>query len=68
MIPKYIVNPILWLRANQYLYYVLGKPVYSDKEYDEVCRKLGVDGSGGSDLESSYTEQEKEYALELLHD
>ena len=60
-------TPQVWLRANQYLYYVLGTPVYSDREYDLVCQRMGLDGSGGSDLDSSYTEQEKRYAQDLLN-
>jgi NAD-dependent DNA ligase len=54
------------LKAHQYLYYVLGTPVLTDREYDMWCRDNNLDSKGGSDLESSYTEEEKEIARGML--
>ena len=53
------MDPKLLMRAHQYRYYCLGDPVISDYEYDMFCRLRGLDGKGGSDLESSYTHLEK---------
>ena len=47
------------MMAHQYLYYVKTCPVISDLEYDQFCRFHCLDGSGGSDLESSYSERVK---------
>lgn len=54
------------IKAHQYLYYVKGTPVITDREYDRLCSNNGVFGGGGSDLESSYTEEEKALASSLL--
>lgn len=54
------------VKAHQYLYYVVGRPVLSDYDYDMLCRKLGVEGGGGSDLASSYSKEEKELAEAYL--
>jgi hypothetical protein len=54
------------IRAHQYLYYVLVRPVITDYEYDMLCSAAGVEGGGGSDLASSYTLEEKELATQLL--
>ncbi len=59
------VPPII-VRAHQYLYYVLGTPVITDYDYDMLCRRLGAEGGGGSDLASSYTVEEKDLAAQLL--
>ena len=53
------------IRAHQYLYYVLGEPVLSDREYDDLCRRNNVFGGGGSDRASDYTLEERQLA-ELL--
>lgn len=55
------------IRAHQYLYYVLGTPVITDREYDYMCRLCGIEGSGGSDLESSYSDEEKSAAISMLN-
>jgi hypothetical protein len=47
------------MKAHQYLYYVAGTPVWSDYEYDKFCRDMKLDGKGGSDLESSYTDEDR---------
>lgn len=52
--------------AHQYLYYVLATQVWSDYEYDKFCRDNGIDSKGVSDLESSYTEEQKQLARKLL--
>jgi NAD-dependent DNA ligase len=53
------------LKAHQYLYYCKGEPVLSDWEYDEWCKANSLNGKGGSDLESSYTDEIKELAMTL---
>lgn len=55
------------LKAHQYLYYCLGTPVLTDYEYDKWCRDNNLDSKGGSDLESSYSQEEKELAICLLN-
>lgn len=55
-------DPEKIVKAHQYLYYVLGAPVWSDYEYDIYCRDNGADGKGGSDLESSYSNNNKKLA------
>ena len=59
-------SPIALVRAHQYLYYVLAQPVLSDWDYDALCRHHGIEGGGGSDMEESYTEEEKVLARHLL--
>jgi NAD-dependent DNA ligase len=54
------------MQAHQYLYYCLGRPILSDWEYDMFCRDNELDGKGGSDLESSYSDKVKELALKFL--
>ena len=54
------------MQAHQYLYYCLGTPVWSDYEYDMFCRDNQLDGKGGSDLESSYSDEVKVLALKIL--
>lgn len=46
------------VRAHQYLYYVMAKPIWSDREYDEFCKKWQIDGGGGSDRASDYSKPE----------
>lgn len=41
--------------AHQYLYYVRVAPIISDYEYDQYCRKHGIDGNGGSDRAGDYS-------------
>lgn len=56
--------PIVTMRALQYLYYTgdglnrLGGSPVSDKNYDLFCERFGLAGSGGSDLEKTYSPQE----------
>jgi hypothetical protein len=50
-------DPEKTLKAHQYLYYVLGTPVLTDQDYDTWCRENGLEGKGGSDLASSYSEE-----------
>jgi NAD-dependent DNA ligase len=59
------MSPETRIKAHQYLYYVLGRPIISDSEYDALCKKHGIDGSGGSDMESSYSKEEIDAALIL---
>lgn len=42
------------LLAHRYLYYVLGAPVISDQEYDDLERLYGESLGVGSDLPSDY--------------
>ncbi len=53
------------IEAHQYLYYCKGLPVISDYEYDQMCDKWGIFGGGGSDMESSYSEDIKSLAATL---
>ena len=62
-----MINATTFMRAHQYLYYCCGMPVISDREYDLFCRENNLDGKGGSDLESDYTEEEKAFARSLLN-
>lgn len=59
-------DPEKIVKAHQYLYYVLGTPEWSDYEYDMYCRDNGVDGGGGSDLETSYSDDDKKLAKALF--
>lgn len=54
------------MRAHQWLYYVANRPVISDYAYDLYCREHGMDGGGGSDLDSDYTDEDRELAQQLL--
>lgn len=60
---KFIVNLV---EAHKYLYYVLNRPVLSDYEYDKLCKDNGLDGKGGSDLDTSYSIEVKQLANKLL--
>lgn len=59
-------SPHLVMRAHQFLYYVLGRPVISDYQYDMFCKEHGLFGGGGSDSASDYSDEEKEYAYSLF--
>lgn len=59
-------TPAQLVKAHQYLYYVLCTPVFSDWDYDMFCQKHGIEGGGGSDLECSYTDAEKDLAHRIL--
>ena len=54
------------VKAHQYLYYCKGTPVLSDYAYDHMCDKWGIFGGGGSDMESSYSEDIKKLAMTIL--
>jgi hypothetical protein len=54
------------MRAHQYLYYVLARPVLTDYEYDRFCRDAGLFGGGGSDRASDYSEHVIKIANQLL--
>jgi NAD-dependent DNA ligase len=54
------------VRAHQYLYYVKSTPVLSDWDYDLFCKEHGIDGGGGSSLESSYSAEDRRIAEFLL--
>lgn len=60
-----IAASILEMKAHQYLYCVIGRPVISDREYDEFCRTHGLSGCGGSDCANDYSAAEIEYANKL---
>ena len=62
-----MIAPETIMKAHQYLYYCLGMPVWSDHNYDIFCQEFNLDGKGGSDLESSYTEEEKNVAQQYLN-
>lgn len=59
-------TPQQLVRAHQFLYYVLNRSVWSDYVYDKFCDTHGIQGGGGSDLASSYTDAEAGLAWELL--
>lgn len=59
-------DPKTVIRAHQYLYYVLVRPVISDYDYDMMCARHGIEGGGGSDLASSYSEEEVRLAKKML--
>ena len=59
-------DPEMLMKAHQYLYYCMARPVISDHEYDQFCLEHKLDGKGGSDCEWHYSEEEKELAIELL--
>lgn len=54
------------VKIHQYLYYVRCEPIISDYEYDQFCKKWKIDGSGGSDIEGSYSKEIIDLAEELL--
>ncbi len=49
-----ILSPQRIVAAHQYLYYVLSCPIWPDYTYDAYCKRHGIQGGGGSDLENSY--------------
>jgi len=44
------------VKAHQFLYYVEANPVLTDQEYDAFCKRYGIEGSGGSDSRSDYSD------------
>lgn len=59
--------------AHRYLYYVKNTPVISDREYDllelgalEKCSEDSPLRSAGSDMESSYSDEVKKMASDLI--
>ena len=40
-------------RWEAHYFYVLGRPVISDYEYDMLCKKHDIGGGGGSDMVES---------------
>ena len=59
--------------VHRYLYYVKGRPIISDYEYDMLEKKAILTApenhpihSAGSDLESSYPQNIKDIANEFL--
>jgi hypothetical protein len=57
---------LYYLRAHQYLYYVLGTPVLSDYDYDKFGRYSGEEYKGGSDRASDYTPEQIRLANNIL--
>ncbi len=56
-----------YIRAHQYLYYCTGFTVVSDYEYDMWGKyNCPEDYKGGSDSESSYSEEIKQLAKDIL--
>ncbi len=60
-------NPELLIMAHKYLYYVKAMPVLTDYQYDLLCSRYGIEGGGGSDRESDYSDEEKQLAGKLLY-
>jgi len=63
LIPE--ISPSDIALAHQYLYYVKAAPIWSDSEYDLFCKKHNIPGSGGSDIDDSYSESIKALAAEM---
>lgn len=61
-----MTSPEDLVKAHQYLYYVEARPVLSDYEYDKFCEAHGIEGGGGSDLASDYSENIKDLAAAIL--
>jgi NAD-dependent DNA ligase len=59
-------DPEKIVKAHQYLYYVLGAPEWSDYEYDMYFRDNNMYSGGGSDLESSYSDDDVKLAKSLF--
>jgi NAD-dependent DNA ligase len=55
-----------YLRAHQYLYYILGTPVLTDHEFDMWGRDNDLDYKGGSDCADDYSQDEKDLASDIL--
>lgn len=55
-----------YIRAHQFLYYVLARPVLTDHEYDVFGRDSGEDYKGGSDMPASYPTHQKALAYDIL--
>ncbi len=60
-----VPSPADLVRAHQWLYYCVARPVLSDWSYDLYCDVHGIEGSGGSDCESSYTAEDRALAARL---
>ena len=60
------ISPERIMRAHQFLYYVKVTPVLSDYGYDMLCRDNGLHSGCGSDLASSYTQEEIDLAERLV--
>ena len=56
-----------YVRAHQYLYHVMCKPVLSDYDYDKPARHRPDQGKGGSDLHDQYIQEDIELALAILN-
>lgn len=56
-----------YIRAHQYLYYVLGRPVLSDHDYDVFGRESGEDYKGGSDCPNHYAPGVVELAMAIAN-
>lgn len=54
-----------YIRAHQFLYYVLAKEVLTDREYDMFGRWSGLDYKGGSDQIGHYTAEQKQLAIDI---
>lgn len=54
-----------YIRAHQYLYYVVVSPILSDHEYDRFGRDSGEDYKGGSDRAEDYTPEQIALALQI---
>lgn len=53
-------------KVHQYLYYVLSRPIWTDTEYDDFCRKHGLQCGGGSDCAEHYSPQTRRLAHSML--
>lgn len=54
------------VKVHQYLYYVLGRPVITDYEYDVFCKDHGIEGGGGSDRARDYAPEVRLLAESML--
>ena len=54
-----------YIRAHQFLYYVVCMPVLSDYEYDVFGRDSGEDYKGGSDRSDDYTGAQQDLAHKI---
>lgn len=59
------VTPSDIMMAHQFLYYVLCKPVWSDRQYDEFCKRNNLCGGGGSDRYCDYPERIRNLAIKI---
>ena len=61
-----MASPETTIKVHQYLYYVLAKPVWSDRTYDMFYREHDLFGGGGSDLVSDYPDDVIQMANDLI--